>query len=62
MYRVTVVSAEGPTGEMLLCAQHVEHSWNAGVQVLKERFPKLNLTMDRVLLDPVLRTQAAFGD
>ena len=44
MYRVTVVS-EGPTCEMLLCAEHVSESWNVGADVLRLHFPELNLSL-----------------
>ena len=59
VYRITVVSAEGPTCEMLLCAEHVEQSWSLGPEALRKRFPDLNLNMGRVIVNPVLRMQAA---
>jgi len=62
MYRVTLVSAEGPTCELLLCAEHVEKSWGIASEVLRRRFPRLNLTLGSVRLDPVPRASAANGD
>ena len=53
IYRVTLVSVEGPTFEMLLCAKHVEESWDIGSWLLRLRFPDLKLNLERIRLDRV---------
>jgi len=53
VYRVTLVSVEGPTCEMLLCSEHVEESWALGDRVLRHRFPDLKLKLERIKLDRV---------
>lgn len=58
VYRVTLISVEGPTCEMLLCSEHVEQSWALGNQVLRLRFPNLKLTLGRIKLGPVSRIAA----
>ena len=62
MYRVTVVSAEGPTCEMLLCAEHVSESRNVGADVARRHFSELNLSLGWVRLDPVHKVHAASRD
>ena len=53
VYRVTLVSVEGPTCELLLCSEHVEESWTQGTHVLRHRFPELKLNLERIKLDRV---------
>ena len=53
VYRVTLVSVEGPTCEMLLCSEHVEESWALGNRVLRHRFPDLKLNLERIKLERV---------
>ena len=61
-YRVTVISAEGPTCDMLLCSGHVAESWRLAGEALKTRFPELRLSMAYLRLDPVpAASQAASG-
>lgn len=59
VYRVTLISVEGPTCEMLLCSEHVEQSWTLGNHLLSLRFPDLKLTLGKIKLDPVSRISAA---
>ena len=53
VYRVILVSVEGPTCELLLCAEHIEQSWTLGNRVLRHRFPDLKLNLERIQLDRV---------
>jgi hypothetical protein len=53
MYRVTLVSSDGPTCEMLLCGRHADRSWQVGEGVLHRRFPWLHLTLATVQMYPV---------
>jgi hypothetical protein len=52
-YRVTVISSEGPTCDMLLCSGHVAESWRLGIDALRARFPELKLSLGYLRLDPV---------
>jgi hypothetical protein len=53
MYRVTLVSSDGPTCEMLLCGRHADRSWQLGAGVLHRHFPLLHLTLATVQMHPV---------
>ena len=61
VYRVTLVSVEGPTCEMLLCSEHVEESWALGNRMLRHRFPDLKLNLERIKLDRVDDSNGANG-
>jgi hypothetical protein len=61
VYRVTLVSSDGPTCEMLLCGKHAERSWQVGQRVLGARFPSLKLRLATVQLHPVHLSRFATG-
>jgi hypothetical protein len=61
MYRVTLVSSDGPTCEMLLCGKHAGQSWQLGQRVLHNHFPRLNLTLATIHMHPVHLASAVFG-